>query len=209
MYIHGYASNGNATKARLLKSMFPESNVITPTFDYNADYPDDIQSELRRMVEENDVRLIVGSSFGGYQALCTTLFFEGPVWCVNPVRDVVATMRMLLKEKGLTEEFFNARSGRRSPVVDKGVATRRMQSAEEALAVYEDFDQRVFQHLPRRPRQLNFALSFDDDVLGSHEPLLAMFPNTNKVVWRDNANHHFTPFLELKDAIADTLKSSE
>lgn len=209
MYIHGYASNGNAQKARLLKSMFSESEVITPTFDYNGCYPDDIQSKLRRLVEENDVRLIVGSSFGGYHALCATMFFEGPVWCVNPVREVVTTMRMLLKNKGLTEDFFNARSARNAPVDETKNSERRMHSVDEALVAYESFDQRVFQHLPHRPRQINLALSLDDDVLGSHDPLLALFPNTNKVVWRDKAGHHFTPFVELKDAIAETLKISE
>lgn len=197
MYIHGYASSGNAYKAKMLQQMFPSCKVVSPTLDYNKLLPEDIQQTLRRLIEENDVRLIVGSSFGGYHALCATQFFEGPVWCVNPVRDVVATIQGLLM-RGVDERFVAERTG--------GAQSAQMADGERMIAAYSAFDERVFKHLPRRDRQLSFALSTDDEVLGDHRPLLQLFPNTDTVIWRDNARHRFYYFNELHDAIAATMR---
>ena len=197
MYIHGYASTGNAKKAQILQQMFPECRLVSPTFDYNTLSPDEIQGVIRQLVEENDVNLMVGSSFGGYHALCATMFFEGPVWCINPVRDVVATISMLLN-KGVDERFLAERTA--------GMQSAIPPHADTMIATYADFNRRVFDHLPRRNGQLNFFLSTDDEVLGSHLPLLDLFPNTNRVVWRDNAGHGFTFFSQMHDEIAATLK---
>ena len=77
MYIHGYGSNGNATKGQLLRTMLPQHRVVSPTFDYDHCTPWQIQTQIRETIEKEDVRMIVGSSFGGYHALCATAYFHG------------------------------------------------------------------------------------------------------------------------------------
>ena len=64
LYIHGYGSNGNATKGQLLRSMLPEHRVVSPTFDYDHRTPEQIQEQIKRVIGEEEVRMIVGSSFG-------------------------------------------------------------------------------------------------------------------------------------------------
>ncbi|MBQ4376693.1 MAG: hypothetical protein II793_03255 [Bacteroidales bacterium] len=197
MYIHGYASTGNATKAQLLRRMFPEYQVISPTIQYETESPDDIQASLRRIIEVNNVRLIVGSSFGGYHALCTTQVFDGPVWGINPVNDVMTTLRIVMPQLG--SQFYKERTAG----IDGTVAQAQQ---EKMLRAYEDFDSRVFQQLPRRERQLNFALSRHDEVLGDYSHLLEMFGNVRNVVWSDTSTHHYEDFVELKEMIAQTLE---
>ena len=78
LYIHGYGSTGNATKGQLLRKMLPEHRVVSPTFDYDHRAPQQIQEQICQTVEKESVRMIVGSSFGGYQTLCATAFSTVP-----------------------------------------------------------------------------------------------------------------------------------
>ena len=183
MYIHGYGSNGNATKGQLLRKMLPAHRVVSPTFDYDHSTPWQIQEQIRKAVEKEDVRMLVGSSFGGYHTLCATSFFHGTVWAINPVHDVEATIRRVI---------LNGK-----PVSDIAVGF---------INLYKDFDDRVFQRQSQLNQcgqwyddtTLNFALSTDDELLGDHHPLLALFPNHTRVVWKDNSGHRFFRFEELK-----------
>lgn len=175
MYVHGYGSSGSALKAQTLRAMFPEVEVLSPTFDYDNTDPWEVQRQLRHIVEDNNVGLIVGSSLGGYHTLCATRFYEGVVWCINPVHDVVA-------------------------IIDKLAAERR----GEVSRVYGGFDNEVFRRLPHRKGQLHFALSTDDELLGDHKPLLELFPDYARVIWKDHSGHVFTRFAELENEIRNT-----
>ena len=179
MYIHGYGSTGQAFKAQQLHEMFPDARLLSPTFDYDRTSPQEIFGHLKEIVSAEHPNLIVGSSTGGYYALCATLFYDGPVWCVNPVRDIVTTI-----ERHLAHEGDN-------------IAQR--------LSEYKTFDQQVFQQLKPRDGQLHFALSTDDELLGDHHPLLTMFPNYGSVVWKDHCGHRFFRFDELKEPITKSL----
>lgn len=192
MYIHGYGSNGNATKGQLLRKMFPECFVVSPTFDYDHKTPWQIQEQIRLTVENEKVSVIVGSSFGGYQTLCATAFFHGLIWVVNPVHEVVPTIRRVILQQGAGK------------------------AGEVFVDMYKEFDSKVF-----RPRwqlnkngkwpvdtPLNFALSTDDELLGDHHPLLDLFPRHDQVVWKDNCGHRFFRFEELAGVMSETMKRS-
>ena len=182
MYVHGYGSNGNATKGQILRQMLPQCRVISPTFDYDNLTPWQIQEQLRTTVESEHVSMLVGSSFGGYHSLCATSFFHGTVWAVNPVHDVAQTIRRVVQKK----------EGNLDP--------------SDFIALYEDFDRQVFQEQSRKNRSgewtsdtpLHFALSLDDELLGDHTPLLQLFPQHCPVVWKDNSGHRFLRFNELE-----------
>lgn len=192
MYIHGYGSNGNATKGQLLRTMLPQHTVASPTFDYNHCTPWQIQSQIRETVEKENVKVIVGSSFGGYHTLCATSFFHGVVWVINPVHDVVATARRIF-----VNSLFPEGSRFDADLVD----------------VYKDFDDKIFRSqvlLNQGGRwpddtSLNMALSSDDELLGDHRPLLDLFPNHDRVVWKDNSGHRFFKFEELADEIGKSI----
>lgn len=184
LYIHGYNSNGNARKCQQLRSMLAEHQVIAPTLDYDGKTPYAILQELKTIIDQENVDMIVGSSFGGYYTLCCTRFFYGPVWVINPVRDMMGTLELL------------------KPVVSESDARLFNQRKED----YRTFDSEIFQTLQPQKEFLNMALSLDDDLLGDHHPLLHRFPNHNKVVWKDHCGHHFSRFDELKNDIIETLQ---
>lgn len=184
MYIHGYGSNGNATKGQLLRKMLPQHNIVSPTFNYDHCTPWQIQNQIKDTVEKEDVRMIVGSSFGGYQTLCATAFFHGPVWVINPVHDIESTIRRIFVDSVIGHQsYFDV----------------------ELLDVYKDFNAKIFcnqVHLNQSGRwpsdtPLNFALSTDDELLGDHHPLLDLFPHHNRIVWKDESGHRFMRFEEL------------
>ncbi len=168
MYIHGYGSNGNATKGQLLRKMVPQCRVVSPTFDYDRRTPWQIQEQIRQTVEQEEVRMIVGSSFGGYHSLCATAFFRGPVWAVNPVHEVVPTIRRVILKAG------------GDPA-----------AGQQFIDMYSDIDERVLQQQARlngsgrwpAETPLHFALSTDDELLGDHHPLLDLFPCHREGVW--------------------------
>lgn len=192
MYIHGYGSNGNATKGQLLRTMLPQCRVVSPTFDYLHCTPWQIQKQIHDYVKEEDVSMLVGSSFGGYHALCATALFRGPVWAVNPVHDVVSTI------------------GR---VIINSLSSQGSHLDMDLLDVYSDFNDKVFcsqsklNQSGRWPAdtQLNFALSTDDELLGDHQPLLDLFPHHDKVVWKDHCGHRFFRFDELQADIEQSF----
>ena len=175
MYIHGYGSTGNAVKAQKLHAMFPDARLVSPTFDYDTLMPQKIYLQLQEIITEENPDLILGSSTGGYYALCCTNFYNGTVWCVNPVRDIVTTIERHLAQVG--------------------------HNISQRLTEYKEFDRQVFQQLKPRDGQLHFALSTDDELLGDHRPLLEMFPNYGSVVWKDHCGHRFFRFDELKSEI--------
>ena len=187
LYIHGYGSNGNATKGQLLRKMLPEHRVVSPTFDYDNKPPQEIQEQVRQTVRDEAVGMIVGSSFGGYHTLCATRFFHGSVWVINPVHAVEETIRRVVLKNNITDETL--------------------------LEVYHRFDRDTF----RRQAALNqsgcwpsdtplhFALSTDDELLGDHTPLLRLFPHHRKVVWKDHSCHRFFRFQELEEELRETI----
>jgi predicted esterase YcpF (UPF0227 family) len=179
MYIHGYGSTGKAVKAQQLQAMFPDMRLVSPTFDYDSLTPQEVYRQLQKLVIKEQPTLIVGSSTGGYYALCCTNFFDGTVWCVNPVHNIVGTIERHLAQSG--------------------------HNISQRLADYKKFDHEVFQQLKPRDGQLHFALSTDDELLGDHRPLLDMFPNYGTVVWKDHCGHRFFRFDELKEPITKSL----
>lgn len=182
IYIHGYGSTGQAYKAQLLKQMLPECEVVSPTFDYDSLTPYTILDQLRALVESERPAMIMGSSMGGYYALCASEYYDGPIWCINPVHDIIKVIRQLAGQ---------------DPI--------RHQQLEQGIRLYADFDQQVFRQLHPHDGQLHFALSTDDEVLGCHQPLLDLFPNHAPVIWKDDCGHRFFKFSELEEAIRRTL----
>lgn len=79
LYIHGFASCGDSNKTRLLKANF--DNVLSPNVPVD---PDEAISFLQKMIVDNDVSLIIGSSLGGYYAAYLAEKFEIKAVLINP-----------------------------------------------------------------------------------------------------------------------------
>ena len=79
LYIHGFASCGNSNKTQLLRENFPK--VLCP--DIPVD-PDEAISFLQKLVVDNDVKLLIGSSLGGFYAAYLAEQFQIKTVLLNP-----------------------------------------------------------------------------------------------------------------------------
>jgi predicted esterase YcpF (UPF0227 family) len=81
LYIHGFASCGDSTKTRLLKSHFGEAHVLAPDIPVEPEVAIDF---LEGLIEENKVGLLVGSSLGGYYATFLAKRYGRKAVLLNP-----------------------------------------------------------------------------------------------------------------------------
>jgi len=81
LYLHGFASCGDSTKTKVLKQFFGSEEVMAPNLPAN---PSEAISLARKLIIDNDIDLIIGSSLGGYYAsyLCETMGVKAVL--INP-----------------------------------------------------------------------------------------------------------------------------
>jgi len=84
IYLHGFSSNGNAFKARLIKRLYPDIPIYSPDLPFE---PAKAIALLNTYIEQQigkDRCLLIGSSLGGYYALHLNAVFNVPAVLLNP-----------------------------------------------------------------------------------------------------------------------------
>ena len=80
--IHGYhGSPENAAYAALGKQC---ENITSPSVDYDAKSPESIADDLRHIITDRKIDVIVGTSLGGFFAAYLSAEFNLPVILINP-----------------------------------------------------------------------------------------------------------------------------
>ncbi len=79
LYLHGFASCGDSNKTRLLKQHF--NDLLTPDIPID---PDEAISFLQKLIVDNAVDLLIGSSLGGYYAAFLAEKFQIKTILLNP-----------------------------------------------------------------------------------------------------------------------------
>jgi len=97
LYIHGFASCGNSNKTQLLRENF--DGVLCP--DVPVD-PDEAISFLQKLIIDNEVSLIIGSSLGGFYAAYLAEKFQIKTVLLNPSTQPFLTLAPYVG----TNEFF-------------------------------------------------------------------------------------------------------
>ncbi|MDX1295543.1 MAG: YqiA/YcfP family alpha/beta fold hydrolase [Sulfurimonadaceae bacterium] len=81
LYIHGFGSCGDSNKTRLLKSHFGEENVLAPDVPVA---PEEAMEFLGKLIQENDITMLIGSSLGGFYATALSNQFSIDAVLINP-----------------------------------------------------------------------------------------------------------------------------
>lgn len=97
LYLHGFASCGDSNKTRLLKEHFED--ILSP--DIPVD-PDEAISFLQKLIVDNEVDLLIGSSLGGYYAAYLAEKFQIKTVLLNPSTQPFITLAPYVG----TNEFF-------------------------------------------------------------------------------------------------------
>lgn len=91
IYVHGFNSSGNSEKAQLLKSAFPDCNIVSPTLPAN---PREAMELLKfAITNKPDMTILVGSSLGGLYALYLSLSYDIPCFLINPSLEPHKTLK--------------------------------------------------------------------------------------------------------------------
>ena len=97
LYIHGFASCGDSNKTRLLKQHY--TGILSP--DIPVD-PEEAISLLQKMIVDNDITLLIGSSLGGFYAAYLAEKFQIKTVLLNPSTQPFITLAPYVG----TNEFF-------------------------------------------------------------------------------------------------------
>ena len=173
LYIHGFNSAGGGHKAQELQRMFPDWQVLSPTFDYKD--PAGVQKKLDSLVRTQRVNAVMGTSLGGFFAIYCAKKHKLPAMIINPAFRPSET---LAKHLGNQKNF---------------VTKEEYQFTAADLAKFADFERKVFDKLPCDDTLLHFALSTDDEMLGDHHYLEDRFPDCHDFNYFDRfhiGTHH-------------------
>jgi len=182
MYVHGFQSDKNSTKARFLKEKFGEKNVISETLPVN---PLKAINLLQEILAEDDVSLIVGSSLGGFYAMYLSIFNSVRVVLINPSLKPHETLKQYIgkhKRFNSDEEF---------ELTNEHLIQFKVLSEEiESL----NYDQSLF----------NFFLSEDDEIL-DHSIVPNYFKNAGSIKFFKNSTHRFLNFENVLNEIEELV----
>ena len=187
LYLHGFNSAAGGKKVLRLKEMLPEYDVLNPTIDF-IDLPMNICNELSKQITHHQVKMVVGSSMGGFYALYLSAKNNIPCVLVNPC---IVPDRTLAKFVGINKNYV---TGEKYEVTEKHVEN------------YRKFIEDVFEKdVHPKPELVNIALATDDELLGdTHEYLINRFP-ARKVLYFDNCGHIFNQFKKLELLFREVL----
>ncbi len=80
--IHGYKGSAENSAFSALKAT--DAEIISPQLDYDKENPEKLLEKLGKMIVENAVEIIVGTSLGGFFALALSVRTGLPVILINP-----------------------------------------------------------------------------------------------------------------------------
>lgn len=169
LYIHGFASTGNAFKGKVLGNYFGREKVISPTLPVD---PVKAMAILEQIVAENSDNelVLVGSSLGGFYSIYLSEKYGLKAVLINPVIDwsVMKHVVGVNKNWQTGEEF------------------------EFSESEYESLQQF---HVTK-PNCDNFLLLLQkDDELLDYRKTIEFMPTAEAVV-KSGGGHHYNDFAE-------------
>ena len=175
VYVHGFRSSGESTKALVLCQHFGEDVIERPDLPIS---PENAVSLLENLVASAPERvLLVGSSLGGFYSLYLASKFPLTAALLNPS---LAPWRTLAQSIGTHEKIHS----------DEAFEWKTLYN--EALA---GFGKEIEKAKPFSPR-LHFFLSEDDELL-DHSGVPNRFPEAATIEYYSDCGHRFTRFEEL------------
>lgn len=179
LYLHGFASSGGSGTAREIQALIPDSRVISP--DLPVD-PDEAYGMLCRILDDEDVDIVIGTSMGGMFA---NVLNGVPKVLVNPSFHVSESMR---KKIGVVP-FFKKRAD----------GATEFEVTEELCDAYRQLERKQFASFNERDTGETFALfGTDDDVVDCHEEYEEYFGDAYMNV---SCGHRLTPDVIKRDLL--------
>ena len=173
IYIHGFASSGNARKAQETKEYFKNKKVYTPDLSVE---PEMAFSILKDTIRDINVKVnLIGSSLGGFYAMLLSAIYGQKAVLINPA---VEAHKSLITYIGEHTNY------------DTGLKFRWTQEYVNQLDnLYNEYFKFIKQ------KNLFLLLSKDDELI-NHAFTKAVFPKAGVILEYDNCGHQFSRYKE-------------
>ncbi|MCI0473604.1 MAG: hypothetical protein L0Y76_08485 [Ignavibacteria bacterium] len=190
LYLHGFASSGNATKARILKEFIQQNsdnineNVVSPDL---SEIPEKAIDEICGIIERTDRKIIVfGSSLGGFYATYACYKYNLPAVLINPAVEPHITLRSVI---GLNKNYSTGAD---------------FEFRTEYLSQLEKFYNEI------NPEKLDYdkiiLMAAEDDTLLDYKYTIKYFRNKiSKVILEKKSGHEFMTFRNCLPKVFEFL----
>lgn len=176
IYLHGFGSNGNAFKARLIRRLYPEVPLFSP------DLPREPEKALQRVTDyiealpDRKKCLLIGSSLGGFYALHLNAALSIPAILLNPTIKPVRD----LKRRVESDKDFN-----------------RSLHSEEDAEILEQLMRLYYPPESLKADNLTVHLNRDDEILDYRIAEHYFWNTPAKLVIHPAGGHVFLNFTKI------------
>lgn len=178
IYIHGFASSGNARKAKETKEYFLNKNVLSPDLPVE---PEKAFLILKDIIRDSGVKAnLIGSSLGGFYSMLLSAVYGLKTVLINPAVEAHKSLSAYIGEH---------------TNYDTGVKFLWTQENVNQLAnLYNEYAKFIKQD------NLFLLLSKDDELI-DHSLTKNTFPDSKVIIEYDNCGHQFSRYREALPAI--------
>lgn len=180
LYIHGFASNGNATKAGILKrELAGEYNVLSYTLPLEPFVA--IPFIQEKIKEISGPVILIGSSLGGFYAWHISEKLEIPAILINPSTMPWKTLQNMTG------------------------ANKNQQTGE--VFIFEEAWLKQLKELnpsKKNQRLLHFFIANDDELL-NHSDIEILFPGAGSIRRYNGQGHGFSGFVGVMGDIREVI----
>lgn len=165
LYLHGFASSGNSGTAKEIQECLPNCKVISPDLPI---HPSEALALIHKIVDEQEIDLVIGTSMGGYFA---AQFSDTMKILVNPSFHVSRMMKNRLGDNyEMTIPYFKQREdGATEFVLNKEIANWY-------FALERNIEKSAFAANRCKIETLG-VFGTDDDVVNCREEYLSLYDN--------------------------------
>lgn len=164
MYVHGFASSGSSGTVMTLRRYMTEWRVVAP--DLPVD-PFEALELLRRMVNEEQPDIVVGTSMGG---MYTQQLWGVPRIVVNPSFEM--SRSLLFGKMGRNKYMSKRQDGATEFRIDKAVVER-----------FKEMEKHQFEGITDEEKMLVVGLFGDKDPVVHFQPLMAQLYGEERCRW--------------------------
>ena len=212
LYIHGLGSDANSSTFKTIKSMLPNYNVYTTSFDLLN--PNHTLQQIDHLIKKYNITKIIASSLGGFYALCVKDSVAKIVInpCMHPSIEVpkLTSINDELKDawKDMEKEIYSGIDG------EQRMCTFGVFGKDDELFSYKD----EFKKKYGKFIYISGKHRLNDSQLGTAlEAGLNYFTKTNHYLKEELINEHFVNIFtkeidstvnQYKEVVYDLLQKS-
>lgn len=181
IYIHGFGSSGEGPKAKDLRAMFPDAEIISPSLSHD---PAIAFSQLSKLITENKNYPIIlaGTSLGGFYSLVLGEIHGIPGILINPSLTPWVTLKSRL---GVVKNYNS---------------DEQFELTQDHLDVYREmYDYAI---TGKTLESSYLVLASKNDELIDHSSLPHMFTDIH---WDNTQDHQFKNIVAHKEVINSFL----